>query len=354
MNKITKRLLQVGIPLVAVGALLVPRWELFSAAGPRDAAPVTRGGGALPVTGIVASLSRSMDRYPVNGELYPNQVVELVSETVGRVVTVNFNDGDRVKKGDLLLKVDDADLQAQLSRSTHQKRLLEVKLERQRQLLDRESVSLESYEELETEYNILLADVELLQVRIARTEIRAPFDGQFGFRHVSEGSHVQQNTAIATLTDNSVLRVEFYLPEQYWNALAVGTRVTFHAQGVEKDIVAEVYSIDPQADAATRKVLVRGRYANEANLLAGLFLEGEITFSDKEFIMVPTEAVVPEMNGKLLWVARDGRAARVPIEIESRDNRHVEVVSGIHVGDTVLINGLMQLREGGRVDVRLQ
>jgi membrane fusion protein (multidrug efflux system) len=305
------------------------------------------------VTGIVAQLTKAVDRYPVNGELYPNQVVELVSETVGKVVTVNFNDGQRVKKGDLLLKVDDSDLQAQLARSTYQKQLLEAKLERQRQLLDRESVSLESYQELETEYKILLADIELLQVKIHRTEIRAPFDGQIGFRHVSEGSHVQQNTPIATLTDNSVLRIEFYLPEQYWNTLSPGKKVTFHARGIDSDIVAEICSIDPQADAATRKVLVRGRYENRANLLAGLFLDGEIIFSDEEYIRVPTEAVVPEMAGKRLWVVRNGKATSVPIKIESRDNRAVEVTAGIHVGDTVLTSGLMQLREGATVNVRL-
>ena len=213
MNKIVKRVLQVGTPLVVVGVLLIPRVGVYPTSSSASSLPPARGGGgALPVTGIVARLSKAVDRYPVNGELYPNQVVELVSETVGRVVRVNFNDGDRVKRGDLLLKVDDADLQAQLTRSMYQKQLLEVKLERQQELLNRESVSLESYQELETEYNILLADIELLQVKIDRTEIRAPFDGQIGFRHVSEGSHVQQSTPVATLTDNSVLRVEFYLP----------------------------------------------------------------------------------------------------------------------------------------------
>jgi membrane fusion protein (multidrug efflux system) len=354
MNRIVKRVLQVGTPLIVVGVLLAPRVGLFPTSSSASPAVAPRGGGVLPVTGIVARLSKAVDRYPVNGELYPNQVVELVSETVGKVVKVNFNDGDRARKGDLLLKVDDSDLQAQLARSTYQKRLLEVKLERQKELLNRESVSLESYQELETEYNILLADIELLQVKINRTEIRAPFDGQIGFRHVSEGSYVQQSTPIATLTDNSVLRIEFYLPEQYWNTLSPGKRVTFHARGIEQEIVAEIYSIDPQADAATRKVLVRGRYVNKANLLAGLFLDGEIVFSDEEFIMVPTEAVVPEMEGKRLWIVKNGQATRVPIEIESRDNRNVEVTTGIQVGDTVLTSGLMQLREGGAVAVKLQ
>ncbi|MDR0543740.1 MAG: efflux RND transporter periplasmic adaptor subunit [Odoribacteraceae bacterium] len=354
MNKIVKRVLQVGTPLVVVGVLLVPRLGVYPSSSSASSMPPARGGGgALPVTGIVARLSKAVDRYPVNGELYPNQVVELVSETVGRVVRVNFNDGDRVKRGDLLLKVDDADLQAQLTRSMYQKQLLEVKLGRQQELLNRESVSLESYQELETEYNILLADIELLQVKIDRTEIRAPFDGQIGFRHVSEGSHVQQSAPVATLTDNSVLRVEFYLPEQYWNALSPGKRVTFHARGIDEDIVAEVCSIDPQADAATRKVLVRGRYENRAGLLSGLFLEGEIAFSEEEFIRVPTEAVVPEMAGKRVWMVRNGRAASVPIEIESRDNKDVEVTAGIQVGDTVLTTGLMQLREGAAVNVRV-
>ena len=129
--------------------------------------------------------------------------------------------------------------------------------------------------------------------------------------------------------------------------------MTFHARGIDEDIVAEVCSIDPQADAATRKVLVRGRYENRAGLLSGLFLEGEIVFSDEEFIRVPTEAVVPEMAGKRVWMVRNGRAASVPIEIESRDNKDVEVIAGIQVGDTVLTTGLMQLREGAAVNVRV-
>lgn len=306
------------------------------------------------MTGIIARMAKSVEPYPVNGEFYPNEVVDLVSETAGKVVAIYFEDGDYVKKGKLLLKVDDADLQAQLSRARYQLKLQKEKLERQRALLKRESVSRESVDEMETECNIMQADIELLEVKIARTEIRAPFDGQMGFRNVSLGAYLQPSTKIATLTDNSVLRLEFYLPDRYLSTSLLGQEFVFHADGIDEDIIVKAYAVDPQIDMDTRTLMIRGRYHNKLNLLAGAFLKGAVSFGEEEYIPVPTQAVVPEMEGQRVWVVKEGKARSIPIESLGRDNRNVEVISGLQVGDTVLINGLMQLREGSRVKVSVQ
>lgn len=357
MNKGVKRILQIGIPVVVVGAIFIPRLGIFS----EKSAPVTARGGrgaslsVLPVSGCIAAMSTSSNGIVANGLLLANEEVELVSETAGKVTGIYFNEGQKVKKGDLLLKVDDSDLAAQLSRSRFEEKMLADKLERLRVLWKRESVSLEELQQMETEYNMLLADIELLKVKIARTEIRAPFDGEMGFRYVSEGSYLQPSTKVSALVDNSVMKIEFDIPEKYITAPLLGKKICFRADGVEEDLVAEIYAIDPQSDTETHTIKIRARYRNTANVVAGMFVSGELlTGNDREYIMIPTEAVVPEMDGKRLWVVREGKAASVPVKTDSRDDRYVEVVSGIQVGDTVLTGGLMQLREGMKVKVTIE
>ena len=158
MNKGLKRVLQIGIPVVIVGAIVILRLDFSSdkEMSTPTTAPKATNRGALPVSGIVASMSTSGNGIPVTGLLVANEEVELVSETAGKVVKIAFEEGTLVKKGTLLVKVDDSDLQAQLARAEFQKELLAAKLERQRILLKRESISVEEFQQLETEYNICL------------------------------------------------------------------------------------------------------------------------------------------------------------------------------------------------------
>lgn len=352
MNKGLKRVLQIGIPVVVVGIILIPRLDFSSKDDSGDLPPVTASKGAasrgaLPVTGIVASLSTSSNGIPVTGTLVANEEVELVSETAGKVVEIAFEEGASVKKGALLVKVDDSDLKAQLERLEYQRKLLEAKLGRLRVLLERESVSVEEFQQLETEYNMNLADIELLKVKISRTEIRAPFDGRMGFRYVSVGSYLQPSTKVSTIVDNSFLKVEFVIPEKYTVGVQlIGRKITFEVAGLGHGINAEVYAVDPRTNDRHAATL-RARYRNTDNLMAGMFVKGQwSTAEGLKFILIPTEAVVPEMDGKRLWVKKNGKATSVPVQTESRDNRFVEITSGIQIGDTVLTGGLMQLREG--------
>ena len=312
------------------------------------------GKGRLPVTGIIAKNSVVAAGFPVNGSLLANEEVDLVAEIVGKVRKIYFQEGVAVKKGQLLLKVDDADLQAQLTRAEFQKKLLAEKLERQRILLKRESISREAFDQLQTDYNMLEADIELLKVKISRTEIRAPFDGVMGY--VSEGSYVQPSSQIARIVDNSTLKYEFNIPEKYADNNLKGQEVFFKVTGNDKLYSAKVYAVDPFIDVKTRMILLRARFRNtNGELMPGMFAKGNLVVGGKsEFIAVPTEAVVPEMDGKRMWIVKNGKALSVPVETESRDEKNVEVTSGISVGDTVLTGGLMQLRDGMAVEVKIK
>jgi len=355
MNKYVKRSLQIGLPLVVAAWMVVP-WLTGPAQKDGGVAPVSGNRGKLPVSGIVARKSVTANGIPVNGTLLANEEVELVAEIVGKVRGIYFQEGSAVRKGQLLLKVDDADLQAQLTRAEFQKKLLSEKLERQRILLKRESISREAFDQLQTDYNMLEADIELLKVKISRTEIRAPFDGEMGFRYVSEGSYVQPSSQVARIVDNAVLKYEFAIPEKYADRNLKGREVCFQPTGSDRTYSAQVYAVDPLIEVKTRMILLRARFRNDRNeLMPGMFAKGNLVLGEKnEFIAVPTEAVVPEMDGKRMWVVREGKARSVPVETESRDERFVEVISGISAGDTILTGGLMQLRDGMSVAVTVK
>ena len=314
MNKYVKRSLQIGIPLALAAWIIIPRIGGNGVQSQQNA-PGNKGKGRLPVTGIIAKNSVVAAGFPVNGSLLANEEVDLVAEIVGKVRKIYFQEGVAVKKGQLLLKVDDADLQAQLTRAEFQ-----------------------------------------LKVKISRTEIRAPFDGVMGFRYVSEGSYVQPSSQIARIVDNSTLKYEFNIPEKYADNNLKGQEVFFKVTGNDKLYSAKVYAVDPFIDVKTRMILLRARFRNtNGELMPGMFAKGNLVVGGKsEFIAVPTEAVVPEMDGKRMWIVKNGKALSVPVETESRDEKNVEVTSGISVGDTVLTGGLMQLRDGMAVEVKIK
>ena len=330
MNKRIKRGLVIIIVLVVLGIIFIPRLGWFSVKSEIPDAVPRKGSGVLTVEGVVAQNSHSSNGIQVVGTMLANEEVELVAEIVGKVRRIYFQEGSYVRKGDLLLKVDDADLQAQLSRAEFQRKLLSEKLERQRILLKRESISREAFDQLQTDYNVLEADIELLKVKISRTEIRAPFDGVMGFRYVSEGSYVQPSSQIARIVDNSTLKYEFNIPEKYADNNLKGQEVFFKVTGNDKLYSAKVYAVDPFIDVKTRMILLRARFRNtNGELMPGMFAKGNLVVGGKtEFIAVPTEAVVPEMDGKRMWIVKNGKALSVPVETESRDEKNVEVTSG--------------------------
>lgn len=362
MNKYVKLSVKIGLPVVIGVAILGGALRMMNSGDKTTEAVTGKGGGnnaaargLLPVTGIIAEYSQSTNGISANGSMLANEAVDLVAEIVGKVRTISFQEGSRVKKGQLLLKVDDADLQAQLSRAEFQQKLLSEKLERQRILLKRESISREAFDQLQTDYNMLEADIELLKVKISRTEIRAPFDGVMGFRYVSEGSYVQPSSQIARIVDNSILKYEFAVPEKYASQTLTGKDIAFRISGHDKVFRAQVYAVDPLIDVKTRMILLRARFQNNnGELMPGMFAKGNLVIDGKnEYIAVPSEAVVPEMEGKRMWMVKNGKAVSVPVETESRSQAFVEVISGIQPGDTVLTGGLMQLREGMVVGVTI-
>ncbi len=314
-----------------------------------------QGGGQLPVNGTIAKPSYLTSGIRSAGSLLANEEVDIVSKVPGKVTGVFFKEGSRVRKGDLLVKIYDEDLQAQLRRSEIQEKLLAEKLERQRVLLEKDAVSRESFDQLQTDYNVILADMNLLKVRIAETEVRAPFDGTVGFRYVSEGSYVQPSVKIAHLIDPSTLKLQFAISEKYISEDLMGKRISFETEGYKEEFFATVYAIDYRIDETTRTIGLRARYNNrDGRLVPGMFASLTLITDEKQnAIQVPTESIVPEMNEKKIWVMKNGRAFLVPVATGTRTATMIEVLSGLSAGDTVLTTGLMQLRDNMPVRVNI-
>jgi len=355
MSKKAKIITFTALPLLVVIIILAPRWFRRSpdlggnAANAQQPAPApSHLASALPVNVYVARTSHLSRGIQATGSLVANEEVELTSESAGKVIAINFQEGSHVKKGDLLIKINDDDLTAQLERAQYQLKLLTEQLERQRILLEKDAVSRESFDKVQTDYNMVAADISLYKARIEKTEVKASFGGVVGFRYVSDGSFVQPGTKIARLVDNSSLKVEFFISEKYVSLPLLGSDIIFTVEGFSQTFRARVYAVDPKIDLKTRMIALRAQYKNDNELLlSGMSAYVTlITSQSANAIQIPTEAVVPEMNGKSVWMVRNGKAIAMPIQTGVRSELMIEVTQGIAIGDTVITTGLMQLRAG--------
>ncbi len=354
MNKTQKYLLYISIPALfalaffAYNTFFKEKEVVLANNKPQGAAQTGRQSKSLPVSIHIAELMAREDGFLRIGNLVANERVEMVSEQSGRVISINFQEGQFVKKGQLLIKLNDDELQVQLKKAEYQHALLQERLERQRILLEKDAVSREDYDKVLTEFNVLKQDIEQLKIRIDKMHVKAPFDGVVGFRDVSLGAFLQINSKITTLVDIANLIVEVAIPEKYVMDKLSGATVNFNVEGMVNNFSAVIYAVDPQVDVNTRTIMVRARYKNSNNLLRpGMSAKVMLKTGAEDInVYVPNQAVVPVVNGRSVWILKNGKAKFVPVQTGNRTADMLEILSGIERGDTVITTGLMQLREG--------
>jgi membrane fusion protein, multidrug efflux system len=301
----------------------------------------------LNVNGLVINPSKMSELINSTGTLRPDEEVELSFETSGKIVDINFTEGTRVKKGQLLAKINDLPLQAQLQKLQAQKKLTEEREFRQRSLLDKDAISQESYDQIVTELQTIEADINLIRARIAETELRAPFDGIIGLRYLSEGSFATTSTRLARLVKISPLKVEFSIPERYADQVKMGYPVSFRIDGSPLEYKSVVYAVDPKVDLVTRTITIRALYPNKREeLKPGRFTTMTLLLSEiNNAIAIPTEALIPEMEGEIVFTYHAGRAHRNKVITGLRTASQIQILSGLEFGDTLITSGILQLRE---------
>jgi membrane fusion protein (multidrug efflux system) len=357
MNNRFKVVITILLILALAGIIFYPKIKpLFASKSNspsgRPQAGVPGGGSMqgrqlLNVSGFVIQPVRMSDFRNSTGELGPDEEVELSFETSGKIVGINFTEGTRVKKGDLLAKINDRPLQAQLEKLQAQKKLVEEKEFRQKSLLEKDAISQESYDQIVTELQTIQADINLIRARISETELRAPFDGIIGLRYLSEGSYANPSTKIAKLVKISPLKLIFSVPERYANEVSIGFPVTFTMDGSNEIYNAVVYAVEPEVEQQTKSIVIRALYPNKnEELKAGRYASVSLLLSKIEnAIAIPTEALIPEMEGEMVYVYRKGKAEEVKVGTGLRTETLVQIVDGLKFGDTLLTTGILQLRQ---------
>lgn len=309
----------------------------------------------IPVNAIVINTIEVDNKIQIVGTILPNEKVELRSEIAGRITGIFFNEGAKVTKGQLLVKMYDQDLQAQLKKIKLQLELSNREEERKKKLLEIGGITQEEFDIAVNQTKTLSADAELLEAQIRKTEIIAPFNGVIGLRTVSEGEIVSSSTLIATLQQIDPIKVEFDIPEKYSSFLKKGSTINFTVTGSDKIYKGSVYASEPMVDLSTRTLKVRARSSNEDMMLRpGSFIKIDLFFEkNKNAIVVPTEAIVASPKGLKVYIFSKGIALSRIVKAGNRTESAIQVSEGLNINDTVITSGVMQLKDSSGVKIKL-
>ena len=287
------------------------------------------------------------------GTLLANEEVEIRPEISGKITKIYFKEGSPVTKGELLVKIYDADLQAQLQKLKFQEKLSAETEARQKKLLTINGISQQDYDVVLNQLNSNRADIDLISTQIAKTEIRAPFDGVIGLKTVSEGSYVSPTNIIASMQEIDPLKIDFSIPEKYMLSVKKGDPIHFTVPGSPKTYEGAIYAIEPKIDMNTRSVLLRAMCPNKTKeILPGAFASVELQMQKIDnAILIPTESVIPKLKILLVFLYKNGKAQPRVITTGIRNDSAIQVTSGLNAGDTVITTGIMQLKEGSPVKI---
>lgn len=351
MNKTVKRILYIGIVIVILGAIIYPKLpngDSSAAAGPTARPKIT-------VDGLVLAEQELKNQINITGTILADESVLLNSEVAGKVSQILFEEGQSIKKGKLLVKLNDDEIKADLERLRFILKLNEDNEYRQKQLLEKEAISREEYETALTTLNTSQAEIRVLQARLEKHYIRAPFDGIVGLRSISVGSYLNPGTSIAELFKIDPVKVEFGVPSKYLSLVNINDQINFSVDAYPDEVFSgHIYAVEPQVDPQTRSIKIRAMADNKKNkLYPGQFSRINLILEViPDALLIPTEAVIPELNGKRVFLYKGGKVVSQSIQTGLRDEKNVEVATGLNPGDTVITTGVLQINHGSEVNIR--
>ncbi|HEX6431033.1 MAG TPA: efflux RND transporter periplasmic adaptor subunit [Niastella sp.] len=316
-------------------------------------ANASREGGDRPVQAeafIVRSKTLS-ENLEIPGTLLPFEETEIRPEISGRVVWLNIPEGSFVQKGTLLVKLFDNDLQAQVKKLQVQLQIAQKTAERQKELLKINGISQQEYDLSELQVNNLKADIELTQVSIDKTEIRAPFAGRIGLKSISNGAYITPTNLLTTISQVSLLKLEFSVPEKYGEAMRRGRQVNFTVAGSDIKFTASVLATESNIEANTRTLKVRAVVQGKNSALSsGAFAKVALQLGKNDHsLIVPSQAVIPQARNKRVIVYKGGKPDFAVVTTGIRDSSYVQVLDGVKEGDTVITTALLTIRPESKI-----
>ena len=350
MNKTVKTLLSLVIAIIIIGLILYPKLkpeEQGPQASPQQKSSV------LPVEAKIIIPQLIENAIKITGAILANESVAIRSEISGKIERIYFQEGQRVKKGDLLLNINDDEIFAQLERLKYTQQLNDDIEYRMRQLLEKEAISREEYEIALTTLNTTLSDIKEREARLAKYKLYAPFDGVIGLRQISEGSYITPSDLIVNIYSINPIKIEFSIPGKYSALVNKGDSISFTIEASKENFKGIIYAVEPRIDPQTRTLPIRAMCKNDQEvLIPGQFVNIDYTLSVlPNALMVPSEAIIPEMNSHKIYAYKNGIVRQQAITIGLRTDQDVQVIAGINPGDTILTTGILQVREGMSVNL---
>jgi len=306
---------------------------------------------ALDVQGYVIHPSVLHSSIEVAGSLLPFEETDIHPEVGGKVTYLSIKEGAHVKKGALLARLFDGDLQAQLQKLKVQLQVAEKTEDRQAQLLKIGGISQQDYDLSALDVSSIKADIQVMQASIDKTIIKAPFDGKIGFKNISIGAFISPTTVITTIRQDSKLKLEFSVPEKYTSKVQLGNVIYFTTESSNKRYKAKIFATESGITEENRSLKVHAVVENlDKNITAGSFAKVAFDMGDNnDAVMIPTQAIIPEARDKKVIEYNGGLANFKVVTTGTRDSAKVEILSGLSIGDTVIITGLLSIKPGSQI-----
>jgi membrane fusion protein, multidrug efflux system len=310
-------------------------------------------GAPTPVEVVVVESSTVQEDLQAVGSLRSNESVVLRPEVSGRIATIGFRDGQVVKKGQLLIGLDSTLNEAEVAQYRAEYDLALSNLKRSEDLARQKFISSSAQETAASNAQVAEARLKLAQARLSKMKIISPFDGIVGIRGVSLGDYVKDGTDLVNVEDVRILKVDFRLPERSLSQIKAGQDVEVVADALPNQRwQGQIEAINPRVDANGRSLELRGRLDNASGKLRpGMFVRVRVIVGERNGLLVPEEAIVPQGEEFYVYKVVEGAAKRVPVKIGVRRDAKVEIVEGISAGDQVVTAGMRLSRDGQPVRV---
>jgi len=340
------------IVVIIIALLIASKFVFFSKKVEKTMSPLDKKNLPVAVNYYVTRATSFNNDVFTTGKIGALNEIDILPEVNGKITEIYFKEGETVSKGALLVKLNSADLEAQLLKTRTQSKLSDQKLGRLKKLLSINGVSQEEYDMQENELAGFKADEAYLQAQLAKTNIVAPFSGVIGLKNISEGSFVSTATPIVSLIQLQPLFVEFSIPEKYSEIFKKGMRVNFSNDNLNttKTFSATIYAIEPKVEETTKTIKARAMYNGTQTFYPGSFVKVFVNLGQtNNALMVPTQCVIATLKGQKVFVSRAGAAAEVQVEIGVRTDQQIEILKGLVPGDTVITTGLLSVRKDSKL-----
>ena len=309
-----------------------------------------------PATSVIAAEARLQpiaETLALVGTLAANEFIEVKSEIDGTIAEILFEEGQPVKKGDLLIRLDESKLSASLAEAEANLKLSTATFERAKELNTQKLIPQQEYDQAASTFQANKATAELRRQLLREARIYAPFAGVAGSRAISAGQVISKNTVLTWLVDLSVIKAEFNVPERFLSEVKPGQPVQLTVAAYPKQrFKGEVYFLAPQVDPNTRTLLIKARIPNPEHLLKpGMFANLDLTLTLRQQAMViPESALLSQGDRTSVFVIDSNSNVQVrAVKVGLRIPNQIEILSGLEPGEKVVAEGLQKVRPGGAV-----